>query len=273
MSFKAMLMDALASDGDDFGPPKAIVVIRQPTKFDKLCDSLAKTIVSWKDGSVAVTENQCREALSVIDVIKERHPDLQSKTSALSEQIIQIQSQLASEVLLRKQKEQELQSQIDVLKADNESLIRIRDEGQRVMLVRALGTSFQYALTQKFPGVFTTKYPFSCTFDNIDRKVTALNDATFDATLASVKAFFTAREIQVADINVLIKNIREIGTSTSNMTEVIDSNGVAFNPSAADLHGVINAVALSDSIKDDARILLDALNSIVPTHGDLLYIV
>ena len=87
-----MLLDALTTDGDDFGHPKSIVVIRQPTKFDKLCDSLAKMIVSWKDGSIPVTEDQCREALGVIDVIKEKHADLQSRTSAFSEQIIQIQS-------------------------------------------------------------------------------------------------------------------------------------------------------------------------------------
>ena len=83
-----MLLDALTTDGDDFGHPKSIVVIRQPTKFDKLCDSLAKMIVSWKDGSIPVTE----DTLGVIDVIKEKHADLQSRTSAFSEQIIQIQS-------------------------------------------------------------------------------------------------------------------------------------------------------------------------------------
>ena len=84
--------------------PTSIVVVRQPTKFDKLCDSLAKMIVLLKDGSVPCTEDQCQEALIVIEVIKKKHADLQTRTSALSEQIIQIQSQLATEVLLRKQK-------------------------------------------------------------------------------------------------------------------------------------------------------------------------
>lgn len=216
-------MDALATDGDEFGLPHSIIVIRQPTKFQKLCDSLAEIIMSWKDGSVAVTEDQCRDALVVINLIKDRHADLQSKTSALSEQIILIQSQLAAEVLLRK----EMQCQID-------SLIRIRDEGQRVMLVRALGTSFQYALTQKFPGLFTTKYPFSCTFDNIDAKVTAQNNATFNAILANVKAFFSTRGIESNDINTLVKNIRNVGTSTSHMTEIIDANETSFKPTADD---------------------------------------
>jgi hypothetical protein len=86
-----------------------------------------------------------------------------------------------------------------------------------------------------------------------------------------VKTFFSNRGIQSSDIKTLIKNIRNVGTSTGHMTEMIDANGVAFKPSAADLHEVINAVDLPESIKEDARILLDALNSIVPADCDLLY--
>jgi ribosomal protein L29 len=239
-------------------------------------------------------------------MIKEKHADLQqSRTSALSEQIIQIQSQLAAvvllrqkteqdlqtqidqlkagiklaaEVLLRQKTEQDLQTQIDQLKAGNESLIRSRDEvirsrdeGQRVMLIRALGTSFQYALTQKFPGVFTTKYPYSCTFNDIDKKITALHDTSYDAILADMKSFFSARGIENSDINALIKTIREVGTATSHLTEMIDANAVAYKPSAADLREVINVVQLPETIKADARILLDALDSIVPASRDLLY--
>lgn len=202
----------------------------------------------------------------------ETYSELLSNTTALSDKIIQIQSQW-------KKTEQELQSQIDKLKADQESLkadqetlIPIRDEGLRLMLIRTLATSFQYALTQKFPGVFKTRYPFSCTFNEIDKKVTTQNDESFHATLAAVKSFFLERGIQSYDINTLIKNIREMGTPTIPFfTKMLDVNGVPFKPSAADLHEVINVANLPASIKDDARILLDALDSIVPAGCDLLY--
>lgn len=63
----------------------------------------------------------------------------------------------------------------------------------------------------------------------------------------------------------MIKNIREIATCTST------SLWRRIQPSAVDLHGVINDVALPNSIEDDARILLDALVSIIPANSDLLY--
>ena len=295
----ATILNSLESDVDDNGVPN-INTVRKPSKFDRICDSLGKMIVSWKDGSVPVTNDQCQEALKIIEHIKEKHAELQSKTSALSEQIILIQSQLTAEVARRNKKEQDLQSQIDTLKASNVELKadtvelkadtvelkaaiveltanvelkEARDESQRVLLVRALGTSFQYALTQKFPGLFTTRYPFACTFKEIDAKVTAKNDAQFNLTLANVKSFFLQRGIESDDINTLINIIRRIGICTTHMIEMVDTNGVAFKPTAADLHEVINKVNLPATFKDDARILLDALDSIVPTGNDLLYIV
>jgi hypothetical protein len=264
------MFTTISSECDD-EYPTSIIVLKKQSKFNKLCDSLEQMISLWKEKSVPVTVEECEDALKIIENLKETHAVLQTRTSALSEQIIQLQSQLAAEVRLREKTERELQSQIDQLRASNVSLISSRDEGQRVMLIRALGTSFQYALTQKFPGVFTTKYPYSCTFNDIDKKISAQRNVLYDNTLADVKSFFLTRGIVAADINGLIKTIREVGTASSHVTEMIGADGVAFKPSAADLHGVINSSTLSDTIKEDARVLLEALTSIVPPNGDLLY--
>ena len=125
MSLKDILTDDLGSEVEDI---TSIILFSQPPNFGKLCDKLAKLIVSWKEGSVPVTEDQCREALAIIKMVKEKIDDFQSKTSAMSEQIILIQSQLAREVLLREEKEADMQSQIDNLKSRNDNLARERDE-------------------------------------------------------------------------------------------------------------------------------------------------
>ncbi len=111
-----------------------------------------------------------------------------------------------------------------------DKLIRIRDEGQRVMLIRALGTSFQYALTQKFPGLFTSKYSYSCTFTDIAKKVATQNNALFNSTLSDVKKLFVENGIEEADISSLIASIRQLGVSTSHMTFMIGANGVEYKP-------------------------------------------
>lgn len=281
MSNLKELLDVMASNGNDWEQSQPIVLIRTASEFDKTCDSLAKLIVSWKEGSLPVTNEQCEEAMGIIGTLREKYGDLSSKTSALSEQIVMIQSQLATERRERQSSERDLQTKIDELQSSKRDLqtkvdkLMImsaeRDEERRVMLIRALGTSFQYALTQKFPGVFTTKYPYSCTFNDIDRKIAAQHNASYDAILESVKTFFSERGIEPSDINALIKTIRELGTATGHVTEAIDANGVTYKPCAADLHQVINVANLSEAVKADARILLDALASIVPTGGDLLY--
>lgn len=86
-----------------------------------------------------------------------------------------------------------------------------------------------------------------------------------------MKAFFSTRGIESNDINTLVKNIRNVGTSTSHMTEMIDANETSFKPTADDLHQIINNVNLPEDTKADARTLLDALVSIVPPSCDLLY--
>ncbi len=45
------------------------------------------------------------------------------------------------------------------------------------------------------------------------------------------------------------------------MTFMIGANGVEYKPTVSDFHDVINDVQLSETMKSDARILLNALGS------------
>jgi hypothetical protein len=85
-----------------------------------------------------------------------------------------------------------------------------------------------------------------------------------------VKSFYLHRGIESDDINSLIKTIGELGVFCSHVPAIVGASGMEHKPSAADLRGVINSFQLSDTVKVDARILLDALISIVPANSDLL---
>jgi hypothetical protein len=112
-------------------------------------------MASWNTDCGPAVNGHCEGALVVIDQnqIEVEHADL----------------------LARRQSHERMQLQIDKLEEKTEFLVHSRNEGQHVMLVGALATSFQYALTQKFPGVFTTKFPHCCTFGGIDKTITAQN--------------------------------------------------------------------------------------------------
>jgi hypothetical protein len=126
-------------------------------------------------------------------------------------------------------------------------------------------------MTEKFPGVFTTKYPYSCTFDSIATKVSGKNNKSFNETLSWIKQLFTAQGVDEEDISICIKQIRDLGTTTSHPCTMVNQSGNEYVPSADEMRVLISEVNLARALKDDALKLLHVLEAIVPVGTDLLY--
>jgi hypothetical protein len=127
------------------------------------------------------------------------------------------------------------------------------------MLVRALSTSLQHHLTVQLPGLFTTKHTFSCSFDDIVAKVTKSGDAIHQQTLKKIEQLFIDERVELEDIAPMIKQIRELGTSNSHMVSV---TGEEYVPSSVQLEEMISVVSLEESLKKDAKVLLNVLRKV-----------
>jgi hypothetical protein len=265
------------------------------------CDQNRKSTTEEDKHSLNALLHEATVALNTKQGISDEIANEISGTDALSGQIVQLQykldlesksrveietkmlariSQLESEGICERERISQLESEricererISQLESERicerERISQLESERiceRELMLVRALATSFQYALTQKFPGLFTTLFPYTCTFNDISKKVSKQSNDTFNTTLEEVTNVFISHGTDAEDINDLINIIRELGTSSSHVTKLIDGK-----PSAADLLEIINHSPLPPNIKIAARTLLDALVFIVPPGKDLLY--
>jgi acetolactate synthase small subunit len=251
------------------------------------CDQNRKSTTEEDKHSLNALLHEATVALNTKQGISDEIANEISGTDALSGQIVQLQYKLDLESKSRVEIETKMLARISQLESERicererisqlesericerERISQLESERiceRELMLVRALATSFQYALTQKFPGLFTTLFPYSCTFNDISKKVSKQSNDTFNTTLEEVTNVFISHGTDAEDINDLINIIRELGTSSSHVTKLIDGK-----PSAADLLEIINHSPLPPNIKIAARTLLDALVFIVPPGKDLLY--
>jgi len=248
-------------DNDEEGT--VILIHRPPTKFDKICDAVSAQISLWKGGAL-VTEQDCDAALMKMDSLKLKHHELQVRTSAISQELLEVKQLLRAEVIARKADIKKLSDEVQDLKKDKLEL-------RRIMLVRALSTSLQHHLTVQFPGLFTTKYTFSCTFDDIVAKVTKSGDAIHQQTLKKIEQLFIDEGVELEDIAPMIKQIRELGTSTSHPRTMVSVTGEEYVPSSAQLEEMISVVSLEESLKKDAKVLLNVLRKVVQSDAELFY--
>lgn len=96
---------------------------------------------------------------------------------ALGKEIISLRGSLKEEIEAREKAQSIFEKQIDDISQSNNKLTQSNKDSaicrlekrhkdtQNLMLVRAMGSSFQHSLTKLFSGLFTTRYSFSCTFN------------------------------------------------------------------------------------------------------------
>ena len=255
---------------DDQESPYAVLFIKNKSAFETQCNLIRQKIQGWETRQM-IPKAESDDALKILKELGNIHQSLKSQTDALSGQIIQLQHLLALESKSRIETESMLLERISQQESEITQLKRERICERELMLIRSLATSFQYALTQKFPGLFTTLFPYACTFNDISKKVSKQSNDTFNTTLQAVTNIFISRGTDAEDINPLIKIIRELGTSSSHVTKLIDENGNQRKPSAQELLEIIDRSPLRPEIRGAARTLLVALEFVVPPGEDLLY--
>lgn len=256
-------------DNDEGGSTTLISIRRKPTKFDKLVMDITKFVCDVKSGQ-KMTDQDCDNALAILDKIKNTHHDLQQLTSTLSKEIFELKGKIDAETKVREETNQLMLSKIDELELSNKTLYNEYNNMKNVMLVRALATSFQFSLTKLFPGLFTSRYAFSCTFDDVQAKVEKKKNPIFDQELTAVVKLFQEKGVEKEDVPLLIKTIRELGTEHSHVTTVKDGE-IERKATAADIELAITNADIDATIKSDAKILLSVLEMIVPAGHDLLY--
>lgn len=272
-------------DHDDEGGSVIVGVIRPPTKFDKICDDLGGLIQKWKTKEVPITQEDCDGALQIIEIIKQKHASLQTLASTMSSEILALKGTITNEInnriISEKKMNEDIQrlnatitqmtATIEKLTATVDGQEKRRKEIENIMIIRAMGTSFQYALTQKFPKVFTSKYAYACTLPDIQARLAKYENPDYQRIIDEVIAVFTNNGCLEEDIPDLIKVIRELGTENSHLTKVKDADGKERPLSYEDIEEAISNATLAEDRKQEAHTLLKALRHVVPPGGALLY--
>lgn len=108
--------------------------------------------------------------------------ELKVKVDKLMQDLETLRQELKDEVDARKQQNSDLKMKIDDLTSEREEL-------RRVMLVRALATATQFALTEQFPGVFgKKKFRYACTYDDIKAVVSKTGDSKVEGSRCYVRS-------------------------------------------------------------------------------------
>jgi hypothetical protein len=261
---------------DDPESPYSVLIIKKKSLFEIQYDLLRQKIQGWETRQM-IPKAESDDAIKILNELGKMNQSLKCQTDALCGQIIELQHQLALESKSRIETETIMTDRISHLERDricqsekisklerdricesekishlereNSQLVHDRICERELMLIRALATSFQYALTQKFPGLFTTHFPYACTFNDISKKVSKQSNVTWDTTLQDVTNIFLSHGTDAEDINPLIKVIRELGTRSSHVTIMIDANGNQRKPSAKELLEIIDHSPLHPDIK------------------------
>jgi hypothetical protein len=199
LNIKQSISDEISTEiiGID-DPESPYSVYQNKSPFEIQDNLLSQKIQGWETCQM-IPKAESDDAIKILNELGIINQSLVEKcqTDALCGQIIQLQHQLALEsksrietqtIILEKicQLERlkicERISHLEICERISH-LERDRICERELMLIRALATSFQYALTQKFPGLFTTHFPYACTFNDISKKVSKQSNVTWDTTL------------------------------------------------------------------------------------------
>ena len=234
----------------------AIVIVREEEpEFDRRYNNLKGKIEGWKVGSTVASDHDYDSALRDLDSMRR-----ESKISALQNEIFEIKQALRQEKQDRKDEQEKMQLSISRLQNVNLNVRKLR-------LVCALATAVQFAITQKFPELKFSKFPFSCTINDIKGKIDKAKKPELSERFQGIIALFVKHGIGEEDIADTIRIIREIGTLSSHPTTMINEDGVEFIPSAEQLREYIVSLSESDLDSDrkvDASALLSVLVELYP---------
>lgn len=134
-----------------------------------------------------------------------------------------------------------------------------RDEDERFKMLGRLATATQFAMAEKFNGLFSRRYSYNTSIEEIYHKIYSEenNDSSSIATYQSIIDLFAAEGVLEEDIPHLIQSIREVGTSNSFLSiEIINTSNVEQYIDATEMAKIIDEVLLSPTVKTDATILL-----------------
>jgi len=231
--------------------------------FNTRMDKVREKIRKWKlDGDFG---DEQADVLAELKVLKRLFKDKEESVDALSTEVVKHRRQIRKEKKERESDNKNLSDMIADLEKDKLDL-------RRVMLVRALATATQFAVAEKFNGLFSGRYAYSTTIDDIRKKVYSKSntDAKSTATYRAMIALFAAEGVNEADVPQLIKNIRKIGTNNIHPMTMIDSQGLEHQPDVVEMSQIIAASPVEVVLKDDAVILLRVLAKIQDKNLPLL---
>lgn len=176
---------------------------------------------------------------------------------SLSSDILKLERLIKKEKEDRKKETEDLKKRVGQLEKDKQDL-------RRVMLVRSLATATQFAITEKFGGLFSSRYAYSTTIDNVRAKVNSLKcaDPLATTTFNTITKLFVDQGVDKLDIASLIKTIREVGTDNSHPMEMVNTDGSEYQPDYTQMKEIIDFAPLTNEMKVDAQILLNVLKEI-----------
>jgi len=186
------------------------------------------------------------------------------KITQLNNELLLVKAALAEEKHDRMEESAGLKNRIKILE---EECVTQKSK----MVLRALSTALQSAMVRKFPeGTFSKKYPWTVTYDIIVEKAAKLKDNEINKILRCIVESFNKCDILEVDIGTTLKAFRELGTSTSHPTTVLNGEGVEIVPTFDDLLYVVEHIPLSymDGVeRKDARSILGTLKLISTTDN------
>jgi dynactin complex subunit len=231
--------------------------------FEKKCSSLKSRIAAWKSGNLPNPDdpkNGFDEALEELECMRKEYTSNKNRIHQLQREIMDLKYSLENEKFERQRDVADLNKKYDHMEKKYDKLAEQITQQRKLMLIRSMATAAQFQMTQKFPsGTFKTKYPYTCTFDNIKKKV----EGKQDKILSDIVNLFQPHGIDEEDISECVKILRELGTSNSHPTEMIDAEGNVLFPNALQLRQYIEEVSFpNDDAKEAAIAVCDVLGKL-----------
>jgi hypothetical protein len=236
-----------------------IVSQSSQSNFEHKYSSLKKKLLNWKSEAASATLDDYDEALQELECMKLEYTNRKETIVSLQQEIMVLRESLETEKMERKKDVANLEHKISCIEKKYEQMTQEVSQQRKMMLIRSMATASQFQMTQQFPaGTFTTKYPYSCTFDNIKSKVTG-KSTQHDEALSNIVGLFTDQNIPELDISECIKIVRELGTSYSHPTTMADDEGNVFCPGATQLRQFIDEVSFPNDQAKEAAVAVCAV--------------
>lgn len=226
------------------------------SEHEVIYEQLHARIASWTIGGDGDDVEKNR-ALEELKRLRKLFREKENMVESLSSDILSLQRLIKKEKEDRKKETEDLKKRVGQLEKDKQDL-------RRVMLVRSLATATQFAITKKFGGLFSSRYAYSTTVDDVRAKVNSPKcaDPLAANTFNAITKLFVDQGVAESDIAPLIKTIREVGTDYSHPMEMVNADGSEYQPDYTQMKEIIDFAPLTYEMKADAQILLNVLKEI-----------